>query len=166
MATPQKILKNQSTKRLRWMIWSLAFIVMSAMVLPMTGYLFPAAQTTVQAQQPDSVANQRSAFWRVVREGGSGYSAVQGSDANIETETLYNITGQDWRQIRNGLIANYGGWFLFLVVLAILAFFSTRGRVELSEPASGERVPRWTRLETNFTLVYSNFVYMPGNIRT
>ena len=147
MATPQKTLINQSTKRLRWMIWSIAFIVMSAMLLPMTGYLFPAAQTTVHAQQSDSVTNQRSEFWRLVREGGSGYSAVQGSDANIETGTLYNTTGQNWRQIRNGLIANYGGWFLFFVAVGILAFYSTRGRVELSEPATGERVPRWTRLE-------------------
>ena len=128
------------------MLWSLAFIVFSAMVLPMTGYLFTESQTAVQAQITGD-NNQRSNYWRAVRGGDEGYSSVTGSDVNIETNVLYNTTGQNWRQIRNSQIANYGGWLLFLTIILLLVFFSTRGRVELDEPLSGERVRRWSLLE-------------------
>ncbi len=147
MAKPIRNSKTATSKRFRWMAWSFAFILFCAMALPMTGYLFPESQTAVQAQQTGSDANQRSEFWRVVREGGGGYSAVIGNDVNIETNMLYNTTGQNWRELRNGLIANYGGWFLFLTIVAILLFYSMRGRVDLTEPASGKRVKRWTGLE-------------------
>lgn len=147
MAKPIRNSKTATSKRFRWMAWSFAFILFCAMALPMTGYLFPEFQTAVQAQQAGGDANQRSEFWRVVREGGGGYSAVIGNDVNIETNMLYNTTGQNWRELRNGLIANYGGWILFLTIVAILLFYSTRGRVDLTEPASGKRVKRWTGLE-------------------
>ena len=147
MAKPIRNSKTATSKRFRWMAWSFAFILFCAMALPMTGYLFPESQTAVQAQQAGGDANQRSEFWRVVREGGGGYSAVIGNDVNIETNMLYNTTGQNWRELRNGLIANYGGWILFLTIVAILLFYSTRGRVDLTEPASGKRVKRWTGLE-------------------
>lgn len=147
MATPNRILNSGRSRRRRMMTWSLVLIVACAMILPMTGYLLPESLTTVQAQQAASDTNQRSNFWRVVREGGVGYSSVTGSDTNIETNVLYNITGQNWRQVRNGLIGNYGGWFLFVVVVAIIAFFASRGRIDLDKKASGKRVPRWTVLE-------------------
>ncbi len=147
MAKTNRISGSGGSRRRRMMTWSLVFIVALAMILPLSGYLLPESQTTVQAQVSSSDTNQRSNFWRVVRDGGAGYSSVTGSDVNVETNVLYNITGQNWRQIRNGLIGNYGGWFLVLVVLAIIAFYSFRGSVELDEPESGKRVPRWTILE-------------------
>lgn len=136
--------KLHTSKRVRRMTLTLAFILLAAMILPTTGYLFPETQIDAQAQQVADTSNQRSEFWRVVRDGGAGYSSVVGTSANPETNMLYNITGQNWRQVRNGLIGNYGGWFLFLVVLSILAFYSLRGNIELEEPQSGKRVPRWT----------------------
>ena len=148
MAKPMKNEKSVTSKRFRWMAWSFAFIFICAMALPVTvGFLFPQSQTTVEAQSTAADANERSEFWRQVRVGGEGYSSVVGTSVNPETNVLYNTTGQTWREIRNGLIANYGGWFLFLVVISILVFFSARGRVDLDEPASGRRVKRWSRLE-------------------
>ncbi len=147
MATPDRISNSGKSRRRRMMTWSLVLIVACAMVLPLTGYLLPESLTTVEAQQAASDTNQRSNFWRVVREGGVGYSSVTGSETNIETNVLYNITGQNWRQVRNGLIANYGGWFIFAVVVGIFAFYLARGRIDLDKPASGKRVPRWTVLE-------------------
>ena len=139
--------KKQTNKRLRYMTWSIGFIVFCAMALPMTGYLFTDAQTEVFAQQSAGDTNQRSNFWRAVRGGGEGYSSVTGSDANAETNMLYNVTGQDWRQVRNRWIATYGGWILFAVLFALAVFYALKGKVKLSEPASGERVPRWTVAE-------------------
>ena len=136
------------SKRARQMTIALALILLCAMILPTTGYWFANSPTVVaQAQQSSSDTNQRSEFWRVVREGGGGYSSVTGSPTNIETNTLYNITGQNWRQIRNNLIAEYGGWFLGIVLAAIALFFVLRRRIALAEPESGERVARWSLLE-------------------
>ncbi|MXW47747.1 MAG: formate dehydrogenase subunit gamma, partial [Gammaproteobacteria bacterium] len=144
MATHKITTGRVRSKRVRQMTLTLALVLVCAMVLPLTGYLFPETQSvTAQAQQAAGDANQRSEFWRVVREGGTGYSSITGSAVNPETNTLYNITGQNWRQIRNGLIANYGGWFLFAVVIAIVLFYALRGRIDLTEPESGERVQRW-----------------------
>ncbi len=139
--------KKPKNKRLRYMTWSVFFIVFCAMALPMTGYLFTDSQTQVFAQQSAGETNNRSNFWRAVRGGGEGYSSVPGSAVNPETNMLYNVTGQDWRQIRNRWIATYGGWFLIGVLAALAVFFAVRGSVKLSEPASGERVPRWTAVE-------------------
>lgn len=133
------------SQRGRRMTLALVLILLCAMILPTTGYWLSGSPTvTAHAQQADSDTNQRSEFWRVVREGGSGYSAVTDSGVNVETNTLYNITGQNWRQIRNELIVSIGGWFLVIVLIAIVAFYALRGRIALDEPQSGERVARWS----------------------
>jgi formate dehydrogenase subunit gamma len=55
--------------------------------------------------------------------------------------------GQNWRQWRNGPLANYGGWGLFLIALAILLFFGMRGRVNIEKGRSGKLVKRWSSWE-------------------
>ena len=87
--------------------------------------------------------NPRANYWRAVREGIQGYTAVDGPEANV----LIQNGGQNWRQIRNGITAQYGGWTLFLVAIAILVFFAVRGRVALEGGMSGLRVQRWTVFE-------------------
>ncbi len=130
------------------MTYSLMFIVVSALVLPLGSYvLYDAQNSAAHAQVTDDNINLRSNYWRAVREGSSGYSSILDGDVNIENNVLYNPAGQNWRQVRNGWIANYGGWGLTIVVLMILAFFVMRGRVELDEPLSGKTVPRWSLFE-------------------
>lgn len=146
MTTQKNQAKNNVKRRVKWLGLSLVFIVVSAMVLPLTAYLITGTDSAVQAQVVGD-ENLRSNFWRVVRDGGTGYSSVVGNDVNTETNTLYNPQGLNWQQLRNGIIANYGGWALFFTILAILAFFVIRGRIELDEPESGETVPRWTLAE-------------------
>ncbi len=131
-------------------LWCIAIIVLGAMVLPMGSYLY----TGIQEAQAQSVkdTNPRANYWRAVRDGQGGYSAVTGKSMdgeviNTETSMLINNGGQNWRQIRNGLIANYGGWFLFLVLIAILLFFAKVGRVPLQHGRSGQTVQRWNAFE-------------------
>ena len=138
-----KLKSKMKSRRIRMMSWSIAFILAASMALPFTTLLFVDGQTAVQAQVTGD-NNQRSNYWRIVREGGGGYSSVVANDVNIETNTLFNPEGQNWRQIRNGWIANYGGWALFGFLTLIMLFFIFRGRIELDEPLSGETVPRWT----------------------
>lgn len=141
---------EKSTRARRYMritLWSIVFIVFSAMVLPLSGYIYTGIQEA-QAQQVQDT-NPRANYWRAVRDGAGGYSAVtgrsmDGGQINTETSMLINGGGQNWRQIRNGLIANYGGWFLFLVILAILLFFAKFGRVNLEHGRAGQTVVRWS----------------------
>ncbi len=120
--------------------WSFLFIVLSAMILPTASYMVSGEQAFAQVTDDQ---NQRANFWRAVREGAPGYSAVSGPEAGV----FINNGGQNWRQLRNGIIANYGGWAIVLGLGAIALFFLIRGRIKIDEEASGVSVPRWKTWE-------------------
>lgn len=125
----------------RLMLWSVLGILLGAMVLPLLGYVYTGFQTA-QAQFTEDV-NPRSQYWRAVREGNQGYTAVQGQ----ETSVLVQNGGQNWRQVRNGPIASIGGWALFAVIIAMLLFFAFRGPLRLEGGRSGRVIPRWALWE-------------------
>ena len=131
-------------------LWFIAIIVLGAMVLPMGSYVYTGIQQ-VHAQSVKDT-NPRANYWRAVRDGQGGYSSVTGTNmsgevVNTETNMLINNGGQNWRQVRNGLIANYGGWLLFIVLIAILLFFAKVGRIPLEHGRSGQTVQRWNAFE-------------------
>lgn len=130
-------------------LWSIVIIVLGAMVLPLGSYVYTGIQEARAQAVTDT--NPRANYWRAVRQGEAGYSAVSGTKdgivINTESNQLLNPGGENWRQIRNGLIANYGGWFLFLVLIAILLFFATCGTVQLEHGRSGQTVVRWNAFE-------------------
>ena len=135
-----KPIKTSARRRWKGMLWSMVFIAIAAMALPIGSYVLHGI-TVAQAQDDDS--NQRANFWRAVREGNTGYSAISGAETNV----LINNGGQNWRQLRNGPIATYGGWALLGVVVVILLFFAIRGSMKLEHPTSGQTVPRWNIVE-------------------
>lgn len=150
MSKAQTSSQGRRARYRRTMLWFIAMIVLGAMVLPIGSYVY----TGIQQAQAQSVkdTNPRANYWRAVRDGQGGYSAVsgknmQGEVINTETSMLINNGGQNWRQIRNGIIANYGGWFLFLVIIAILLFFAKVGRIPIQHGLSGQKVPRWSAFE-------------------
>ncbi len=124
-------------------LWSFLAIALGAMLAPMTGYLY-VALNPAHAQAADE-ANPRSNYWRAVREGNTGYSAVQGPGANV----LIANGGHNWRQWRNGPIATYGPWLLGVVVLVLALYHLLHGRVPVHGTPSGEKVLRWTTFERN-----------------
>lgn len=140
MALTRKTNSRSGQRRFRAMAWSMLFIIMSAMVLPTASYLLPGE--TVHAQVNND-QNQRSNFWRAVREGNAGYSAVSGPEAGV----FINNGGQNWRQVRNGLISTYGGWAILGALGAIALFFLLKGRIKVEQPLSGLTVPRWKTWE-------------------
>ena len=144
MKTKQPMSDLAARRRRRWrsMVWSVAFILLSAMVLPLGGYMYAALQEGAVAQEVTDT-NPRSNTWRAVREGVSGYSAVQGPEAGV----LIQNGGQNWRALRNGPIATYGGWLIGAAVLGIVLFYLVRGTVKLDAPRTGRTVPRWTTFE-------------------
>ena len=138
---------------------SVVLMVVGAMVLPLTGYLYVGLSDAYAQSGGAEDTNPRANYWRAVREGqpgsgagGDSYSSVTGkpipgSDAawlNRETDNLINGSGQNWRQLRNRVVAVYGGWILFGLIVVMLHFYAIRGRVKLEDGASGVKVLRWT----------------------
>ncbi|MGR9100242.1 MAG: formate dehydrogenase subunit gamma [Gammaproteobacteria bacterium] len=111
--------------------------------------------------------------WRKIREGAAGYSAVKGQ----ETGVLIQGSGQNWRRLRNGPVATYGGWLLALTAAGLGCFFMIRGQVKLNRPRSGEMIVRWSLAErllhwftatvflilmlTGFSLLYGRALLIP-----
>lgn len=129
--------------RFRSMIWSLAFIVVAGVSLPTASVVLEGFGVTSAFAQVEDGNNQRSNFWRAVRQGDSGYSSIKGS----ETGNLINDGGQAWRESRTGNAIKYAGWSLIGVLVALLAFRLVRGRISLNQHISGRRVERWNFLE-------------------
>ncbi|MEJ2061242.1 MAG: formate dehydrogenase subunit gamma [Gammaproteobacteria bacterium] len=105
------------------------------------------AQTSAQGAQTD---NPRAGFWREVRHGDVGYTTADTPDADV----LIQNGGQNWRQLRNGPIANYGGWLMGIVLVAIAVFLTFRGRIRVEAGPSDMRVIRfslWQRIVHWFT---------------
>jgi formate dehydrogenase subunit gamma len=125
-------------KRKKMMLWSGLFILLAVIVLPMSGYI---AIGMDPSQQGDTeLTNPRADTWRQVRRGVEGYTAVTGQEAN----ELIQGSGENWRRVRNGPMATYGSWLLGGVLLAILIFYTVRGKVKLTHPRTGETVERWS----------------------
>ena len=140
---------------------SVVLMVVGAMALPLTGYLY-VGLSDAYAQGGADDSNPRANYWRAVRAGQAGssadgvnYSSVTGRPMpdsgevwlNREAENLINGSGQNWRQIRNRVIAVYGGWILFGLIVVMLHFYAIRGRVNLEDGMSGVKVQRWTPWE-------------------
>ena len=92
--------------------------------------------STFAAETTNPIAD----YYRKVREGLSGYTAVTGQ----ETSVLIQGSGQNWRQLRNGPIAALSAWMIAATVFALGCFFLWRGKVKLTHPRTGELVSRWS----------------------
>lgn len=139
MASPDKRTRIARARRYKRMLpWTIALILVGAMILPLSSYVYTGIQTA-QAQAVED-SNPRANYWRAVRGGDQGYTSVQGD----ETGVLMQNGGQNWRQLRNGPIATIGGWGLFAIVLAIALFFGLKGPVPLDNGRSGRTVARWS----------------------
>ena len=92
---------NKRARAKKIALWSFLSIFLGAMLTPLSGYLYVAISGPAHAQAAEET-NPRANYWRAVRDGLSGYSAVQGQEANV----LIQNGGHNWRQWRNGPIAN------------------------------------------------------------
>jgi formate dehydrogenase subunit gamma len=112
-----------------------------------------------QAQQErrDTQPLNNAPVWREVRSGNEGYTSMQGAERGV----LVQSGGETWRQIRNGPATFYGGWLLVLVILAIAAFFATKGALKVHDKATGRMIERFNSLKrvTHWSVAIS-FVVM------
>ncbi len=132
--------KTPMRPRRELLAWALMAVAVMVLMLPAVPVLVGEwSQAAVAADQ----TNPRANYWRAVREGRSGYTAVRGQ----ETDVLIQGTGQIWREIRNGPVVTYGAWILAAVVLALGLFHIIVGPARLAGPRSGVLVERWSLFE-------------------
>lgn len=147
----RRFLSERAQRYRRLTLWMVLGIFLGAVIAPLGGYVYVGI-ASVSAQGGDD-ANPRANYWRAVRSGVTGYTAVTGKtmpDAamsndwkNMETSILIHNGGQNWRQLRNVLLVKWGGGVLLVVLVAIFLFFAFRGSVRLEGGRSGRRVLRW-----------------------
>lgn len=157
-------------KRRKMMLWTGIVMLLAIFVLPMSGYFITGGVVAEQQAEP---SNPRADTWRQVRQGNEGYTAVKGR----ETDELIQGSGENWRQLRNGPMATYGGWLMAGVLLALAAFYLWRGQVKMTHPRTGETIERWNANErflhwttavlfvllaiTGLSLLYGRLVLIP-----
>lgn len=141
-----KEITGKRRKRL-YVVLAAVALGLLAMTLPLTGYVLHSAglMQVAQAQDAnddDDAVNPRAEYWRAVRGGVEGYSAVSGQ----ETGVLIQNGGQKWREIRNGPVSFFGASLIIAVLVAILVKHIARGRDTLDE-RTGRMIPRWPAFE-------------------
>jgi len=128
-----------------------------AFALPVGAQQTPAQKDLAKDQQQRTVnqPGNNSEVWREVRSGQPNYTSVQGRETGVLVQAQARFPGQDsmttageaWRKFRNGPITFYGGWLIVLVVLAIAAFYFTKGPLMLHDKPTGRMVERFSLVE-------------------
>ncbi|MGF1527617.1 MAG: formate dehydrogenase subunit gamma [Candidatus Competibacterales bacterium] len=135
-----------TTRQQNWRrktMWGAGFLLLMLAVsalLPLTGWLL-VDEATAQSAAGD--VNQRSEFWRAVRQGNSGYTAVTGQ----ETSVLIQNGGENWRALRQGPVVFFGSAIIIAMLAAIGVFYLIRGTITLEGGRSGLTVERWPLFE-------------------
>ncbi len=153
--------------------YALLFVLMlvAVMALPLTGYM-ATGLNAAQAQEATDDTNPRSEYWRAVREGQGGYTAVAGQ----ETGVLIQNGGQNWRQYRNGPVVFYGGLLILGMISALLLYHLIVGGQKL-EHETGKLMLRWPLFDrvihwytavlflilavTGFSLLWGRYILIP-----
>lgn len=113
-------------------VWTAALLLVAI--------LLPAVVPPASGQEPP--ANPRAGFWQEVRQGEAGTTTSLGEGHAV----LIQNGGQNWRNIRNGLLAGISPWLLAGVLAAIGVFFAVVGKDRLEEEPT-ERIPRFSLAE-------------------
>ena len=131
-------------RALQWTAWW--FVALFAALGPhLPAVAGNSAQEQAQRQQEQPLNN--APVWRDVRGGENLYQTTQ--VRGVETSVLVQTQGEIWRQVRNGPITIYGGWFVIGIALAIGIYYWIKGPLKLHEKPTGRLVERfnaWERL--------------------
>jgi formate dehydrogenase subunit gamma len=126
--------------RHRVLFWTLTLLTVGGLVLPLGGDIYGGLAGAAEAAQTQPQTNPRANYWRAVREGRAGYSAIPGHAADV----LIQNGGENWRELRNGPVATIGPWVLAGTLALIAAFHLGVGPRRPEQPLSGDRMPRWS----------------------
>jgi formate dehydrogenase subunit gamma len=89
------------------------------------------------------MGNPHANFWRTVRQGVPGFTTVTSEGHKV----LIRNGGENWREIRNGLLMRYAQWLPALALVVMGVFYSMVGKDRLEKPRSGIKIERYTLRE-------------------
>lgn len=138
--TIQGSLKETGNNRLRGAFGNTLLVLMIAIVALMISGSGIHQGLSAASGAKAEMTNPRANFWRAVRDGQAGVTSVQGAERNV----LIQNGGENWRRIRNGLVAGISPWLLAVVFFTVMLFFLIHGPDKLLEPPSGETLERWS----------------------
>jgi len=152
-----------------------AFSLLSLLVLTLVLPLIPYAVAEL-GDTAGKVVNPGAELWREVRQrdqGVVGTTQVKG----VDTGTLINVYGEDWRQFRMQQLIPYGAALMGIVLSIILLFYLVRGPLRMQGGPTGKKIQRFTVFErtthwftvslflllalTGLILLYGRFVLIP-----
>ncbi len=133
--------KKRRRRQHRIALLSVAFILAFAFALPMASYTAHWFGSTAVAQDGGAAAstNPRSNYWRAVKEGVSGYSAVDGPESNV----LIQMNGTYWEQTRSSFWVQKLPWIIAGMAVLLLLYHLIHGRNKLDKPTAGRKLKRW-----------------------
>ncbi len=131
--------KMSPAKKRKIAFYGMLGILGLALALPLASYSIHFFGAEAVAQDAGSVTNPRSNYWRAVKEGVGGYSAVQGA----ETGVLIAPGGTEWQQLRDNTIAKYMPWGIVGVFAILLLYHLIHGKNKLDHRPSGRKIKRW-----------------------
>ena len=116
-------------------------------------------------------------LWRFVRGDKVPDISATTSLPNKQSAVLVQSFGDDWRSLRSGPLAQYGGYALGAMLALLALFFLLRGRVRIDAGPSGKTMQRFNGLErfahwllatsfiilavTGLTILYGREVLLP-----
>lgn len=130
-------------RRRRVALWSFVVILGLSLALPLLSYTAHWAGKSAVAQSAAPETNNRSNYWRAVRDGVSGYSSVKGEGAS----TLVLSGGNEWRELRGGAIQKTLPWLIVGMLGLVVLYHLIMGRNKLDHELSGRKVKRWSGFE-------------------
>ncbi len=88
----------------------------------------------------EDAKNPRANFWREVRQGTPGFTTVTSPGHKV----LIQNSGENWREVRNGLLLRGSQWVLALALIGMALFYFFAGSDRLEKPRSGVKIERFT----------------------
>ncbi|MGA2731685.1 MAG: formate dehydrogenase subunit gamma [Syntrophobacteraceae bacterium] len=92
-----------------------------------------------QARGAD-MSNPHANLWRAVRQGVHGFTTVSSEGHKV----LIQNGGENWREIRNGLLMRFSQWVLAVALLGLGLLYLFVGKDKLEKERSGVKIQRYT----------------------
>ena len=110
----------------RTKIWAVSFLTLGMLLLFLVSWMI-----YWQADGAD-ISNPRANFWRVVREGVPAYTSTPQQGHTV----LIQNGGENWRELRDGLLMRFSQWIPGLALAAIALLYLLLGPDKLEKPRS------------------------------
>ena len=103
----------------------------------------PSELQDTQAERQVNQPLNNAPVWRAVNSTESHVTTLPAREGGV----LIQSAGEDWRQLRNGPVTQWGGWALVAMLIIIIAFYLIRGTIRLSTAPTGRLIERFTVVE-------------------